>query len=249
MPSDARALYLDLAKRCVANVIYRDDGAVPGRENEPFLEERRADGRDWPKTAHTMIGLRRLENIKFCLESVLAAGIPGDVMETGAWRGGAAIFMRAVLAAYGVRDRVVWVADSFEGLPPPDPAAYPADEGVDLSGFAYLRVSLDEVRENFRAYGLLDGQVRFVQGWFRETLPRCGIERLALLRLDGDLYESTWLALENLYPKVSSGGYVIVDDYGAIEACRRAVEDFRKLHAITAAIAAIDWTGIFWQKP
>ncbi len=246
---DARERHLDLVKRCVANVIYRDDGAVPGCEGEPFLPERRAEGSDWPTRAHTMIGLRRLENIRNCAEDVLRCGVPGDLMETGVWRGGAAIFMRAILAAHGVEDRVVWVADSFEGLPPPDPAMYPADDGLDLSAVDYLRVPLEEVRANFLAYGLLDERVRFVRGWFRETLPTCEVERLALLRLDGDLYESTWVALENLYPKVSSGGYVIIDDYGAVEQCRHATEDYRKSHGITAELTAIDWTGIFWKKP
>lgn len=122
---NSRQLYLDLVKRCVANLIYRDDGAIPGCKNEGFMIERRGDGSDWPTRAHTMIGLLRLENIQACLEDIISRDVPGDVMETGVWRGGAAIFMRAILAAYGIVDRTVWVADSFAGLPPPDPAAYP----------------------------------------------------------------------------------------------------------------------------
>lgn len=83
------------------------------------MKKKRAAGKDWPKCADTMIGLQRLENIQFCVETVLHDGIPGDCIETGVWRGGATIFMRGVLKAYGIHDRRVWVADSFEGLPPP----------------------------------------------------------------------------------------------------------------------------------
>ena len=86
---------------------------------------------------------------------------------------------------------------------------------------------LEHVKENFQRYGLLDEQVRFVKGWFRDTLPHVPIERLAVLRLDGDLYESTIQALDGLYHKLSPGGFVIVDDYGNVPACRQAVNDFR----------------------
>ena len=222
---------------------------VPGTaKREAFAMATREQGADWPTRAHTMIGLHRLENIKTCLEDIIARRVPGDVMEAGVWRGGAVIFMRAILAAHGVVDRTVWAADSFGGLPPPDAAAYPADDGFDLSVFGNLSVSLEEVRENFRAYGLLDDRVRFVQGWFRKSLPACEVRRLSLLRLDGDLYESTWVALEALYPKISPGGYVIVDDYGAIEQCRRAVTEYRDRYEIAVPITPIDWSGVFWRK-
>jgi O-methyltransferase len=111
-----------------------------------------------------------------------------------------------------------------------------------------LAVSLDEVRANFEKYGLLDEQVRFLEGWFRETLPSAPIEELALIRLDGDMYESTYVALESLYPKLSLGGYLIVDDYGAVPTCRLAVDDFRRAHGIAEEMTPIDWTGIYWRK-
>ncbi len=208
----------------------------------------RMEGRIWPLVAHTMIGLKRLDNLEFCIEQVVTNGVVGDLIETGVWRGGAAIFMRAVLKAYGVTDRYVWVADSFEGLPPPNTGKYPYDAGDTLHEARELAVSLEEVKANFERYGLLDNQVRFLKGWFRDTLPAAPIERLAVLRLDGDMYQSTMDALVNLYPKLSEGGYVIVDDYGAIPACRQAVNDYRSANAITEEIHDIDWTGIFWQK-
>ncbi len=89
----------------------------------------RAVGRDWPARADSMIGLRRMDNIQDCIETVIRDDVPGDLIETGVWRGGATIFMRGVLKAYEDTTRTVWVADSFEGLPPPDPARYPADAG------------------------------------------------------------------------------------------------------------------------
>jgi hypothetical protein len=208
----------------------------------------RMEGRIWPRVAHTMIGLKRLDNLEFCIEQVITNGVVGDLIETGVWRGGATIFMRAVLKAYGVTDRSVWVADSFEGLPPPNTGKYPYDAGDSLHEARELAVSLEEVKANFERYGLLDDQVRFLKGWFRDTLPAAPIERLAVLRLDGDMYESTMDTLANLYPKLSQGGYVIVDDYGAIPACRQAVDDYRSANAITEEIRDIDWTGIFWQK-
>jgi hypothetical protein len=231
-------LFLDLIARCLTDSIY-DIGD----------EQARAEGRDWPARAHTMIGLKRLVNLRLCVETILDDRIPGDLVETGVWRGGATIFMRALLKARGVTDRVVWVADSFAGLPPPDTARYPHDRGITLHQFPQLAVSLERVQDNFRRYGLLDDQVRFLKGWFRDTLPSAPIERLAVLRLDGDLYESTIQALDALYDKVSPGGFVIVDDYHNVAACRHAVHDFRDRRGINDPIQTIDWGGAFWRRP
>jgi len=213
-----------------------------------FNPHERAEGRDWPLEAETMIGLRRLDNLQFCITDLLQRKVPGDFIETGVWRGGASIFMRAMLRVYSDTTRTVWVADSFQGLPPPDPDRYPADKGDRLWTVVQLAIPLEEVKANFAKYNLLDGQVRFLVGWFRDTLPRIAADRFALLRLDGDLYESTIDALRHLYPKLSIGGYVIIDDYGAVSACKAAVEDFRSEHNITDKIEPIDWTGVFWQR-
>jgi O-methyltransferase len=209
--------------------------------------ESRAAGRDWPATAETMIGLFRMDNLHAWLLDVIQRGVPGDVIEVGVWRGGATIFMRAVLRMCGESNRRVWVADSFEGLPPPDPARYPADAGDAHWQLPELAVSLAEVKANFDRYGMLDRQVRFLPGWFRDTLPTAPIDALALLRIDGDMYESTMVALRALYPKVSRGGYVIIDDYGALQSCRQAVDDFRREHSIADPLLPIDWTGVMWQ--
>jgi O-methyltransferase len=213
----------------------------------PPLE--RMQGRDWPADAETMIGHSRLDNLQDCIETALRDGVPGDLVEAGVWRGGATIFMRAVLAAHGDDERLVWVADSFEGLPRPDPGRAPLDRGDTAWAFsAELAVSLDAVKANFERYGLLDERVRFLAGWFKDTLPNAPIERLAVMRLDADMYESTMDALTALYPKLSPGGYVIVDDYGALPNCRAAVHDFRAAHDIDDPIVPVDWTGVYWRR-
>lgn len=198
--------------------------------------------------SHTMIGRKRLENIEDCLDVIRAEGIPGDLIETGVWRGGATIFMRGYLAAYDLPERNVWVADSFEGLPKPSLAQ---DEGWDYSAeqMPILAVSLDEVKENFRRYDLLDDRVRFLKGWFKDSLPAAPIGELALARMDGDLYESTMDALSALYDRVVPGGFLIVDDYGDFEPCRRAVDEFRRDRGITVPLQPVDWAGVFWRKP
>jgi O-methyltransferase len=226
--------------------------AMPGRdirlvETGEFRADQREEGRDWPVDAESMAGLKRLANTRYCVETALEDGVPGDLIETGVWRGGSCIYMRAVLKAHGVTDRTVWVADSFRGLPPPT-KEHGADVGSDFHKYDELAISVDEVKDNFRRYDLLDDRVRFLEGWFSETLATAPIEQLAVLRLDGDMYSSTIDALDALYDKVSDGGFIIVDDYGAIPACAKAVHDFRDRRSITDPIEEVDWTGAFWRK-
>jgi O-methyltransferase len=209
--------------------------------------EQREEGKIWPGYAHTMIGLKRLDNIQSCVEAVLREGVEGDLIETGVWRGGSCILMRAILAAYGVEDRKVYVADSFEGLPKPDPEKYPADKGDEHHAEVFLAVSQEDVENNFQKYGLLDDQVVFLKGWFKDTLPRAPIQKLSILRLDGDMYSSTMDSLGNLYPKLSSGGFCIIDDY-ALPGCKSAVDDFRRDQKISSELKTVDWTGRYWRK-
>jgi len=206
-----------------------------------------AEGRTWPAQGLTMIGAKRLDSLQACIETVLAEEVSGDLIETGVWRGGACIFMRGVLKAYGVTDRTVWAADSFEGLPRPARARYPADAGDRHHAVRFLAVPLDQVQANFARYGLLDAQVRFLAGWFRDTLPAAPFTTLALARLDGDMYESTMDALVSLYPRLSPGAFVIVDDF-ALAGCRNAVLDFRAQRGIEDRIHEVDSTGIYWRN-
>jgi O-methyltransferase len=223
--------------------------------NTIVLRRRNPDGsvvpayemRNFTELAHTMIGMRRIDNIQYCIETVLNDDIKGDLIETGVWRGGAAIFMRGVLAAHEIKDRSVWLADSFDGVPPP---THPQDAGFDISKrvYPFLAVSKETVAELFERYGLLDEQVKFLVGWFKDTLPIAPIEALSILRLDGDLYESTMDALNPLYAKVSRGGFIIVDDYYSCAPCRKAIDDFRRANAISDEMLKIDDQSVFWRK-
>ena len=256
-PADRRDRdrYLDLMERILTNTIYRDgwkghrEGLIDATASGTFRTDLREGGLDWPAVAHTMVGTKRLRNVRDLAQRALDEQVAGDFIETGVWRGGCCILMRAVLAAAGVADRRVFVADSFAGLPPPNAELYPADKDLDLSIHAELAIPLEEVRDNFDRYGLLDDQVVFVKGLFKDTLPEVPTRSFALIRLDGDLYESTMNALEALYPKLSPGGFVIVDDYGSIGACKAAVDDYRMRCGITAPISVVDSSGVWWQKP
>ncbi|MFJ3789701.1 TylF/MycF family methyltransferase [Kitasatospora sp. NPDC090091] len=241
-------LYLNLMKRVLANVIYEDAPVGWYGDVGGYDTDLRAAGRDLPTTAHTMVGLQRLDNVQSCVARVLEDGVPGDLIETGVWRGGVCILMRAVLEAYGVRDRRVWVADSFEGVPVVHSGSHPLDREMALHRInGVLKVTREEVAENFARYQLLDDQVGFLEGWFEQTLPSAPIDSLAVMRLDGDLYESTMDALTHLYPKLSAGGFVIVDDYN-IEPCRQAVADFRERHGVREPIVPIDGHGVHWRR-
>ena len=213
-----------------------------------FDPKSRLNGEDHPLFSFTMVGLKRLDNIQLLFEEIIENNTPGDLVETGVWRGGASIFMRALLEIYGQNDRLVWAADSFQGMPKPKEGV-PQDEGYDLASDRYLAVSLEQVKENFSKFDLLDDRVKFIPGWFEETLPIAPIEEIALLRLDGDLYESTMVPLVNLYHKVSPGGYVIVDDYYAWPSCSRAIKDFFASSGERPKIVRIDNTAAYWQKP
>jgi hypothetical protein len=271
MPEPA-ARYLDLLAGCLTRDLFLDEevrnvdlrdwpGPPDERALRAMLRERswrlvrpgadrktRAVGNDWPPHAETMVGLARLGNVLDCTARALVDDVPGDLVETGVWRGGTAIFLRAILAALGDEHRRVWACDSFAGLPEADAERYPIDVPMRLHEYSELEVGLDEVRANFARYGLLDERVVFTEGWFRDTLPSLPVQHIAVLRLDGDLYESTIDALVHLEPKVSPGGFVIVDDYNGIEACRQAVTDYRAAQAIGSPIHDVDWTAVWWRK-
>lgn len=261
---ELRLRYLNLLERALTHSLYHppDSRQPPEFVRDAFVRELRRSGQelslaepelarvhgiDWPVYAPTMIGRNRLRSVRRCVETVLAEGVPGDLVEAGCWRGGVGILMRGLLEAFGDRDRSVWLADSFEGVPAPNPEAYPADAG-DLNHTAdELAVTPDEVRANFRRFGLLDDRVRLVEGWFKDTLPGLRDRRWAVIRLDGDLYESTIDGLRNLYPGLAIGGYLIVDDFG-FPNCRAAVEDYRREHGIVEEIEQVDWTGVYWRR-
>jgi hypothetical protein len=239
-----RAAYLDLMRDSLIGRL-NEDPALPASKVVGYKDDHREYGWDWPSQAPSMIGARRMNNVRSECERALQRGVPGDFMETGVWRGGACIMMRAVLHAYGVTDRRVIAADTFAGFPEPSSEA---DATFYLHEFRDFAVPLEAVRAAFARYGLLDDQVVFLQGLFKDTLPRAPVKALAVLRLDGDMYESTRDGLVNLYDKLSSGGTLIVDDYFLFDAQRKAVDEFRAERGIADPIIQIDHYGGYWVK-
>ncbi|GAA3518676.1 TylF/MycF family methyltransferase [Aeromicrobium panaciterrae] len=278
LPDDLRDRYLDLVKRSLTGALSEDNDSILGgvrmlgakgikkrtanavakvagkldleiAYKKPYDPVARESGLDWPARAESMIGLKRMTNIQDCIAAVIADGVPGDLIETGVWRGGAVIFMKANLVAWGDTTRKVWVADSFEGLPPPDASRFPADKGDELHTQTGLAVGLETVKNNFRRYDLLDDDVEFLVGWFKDTLPVAPLGDIAVMRLDGDMYESTIQAIEVLYPKLSPGGFCIIDDFGShATQAGQAVHDYRDKNGITEPIIQIDEFGAFWRK-
>jgi O-methyltransferase len=251
-PEALRRAYLDLLKLAVCDLagattmsVGRFEGGVAAsRELAGDGLRLRAAGMDWPLQGLTMVGLGRLDDLQSCVETIVRDGVEGDLIEAGSWRGGASIVMRATLDTLGDAERTVYLADSFEGFPEPDDPERTQDEWVAID---YLAVPQDEVQQNFERLGV-DRGVTFVPGFFADTMPRLRGRRWALARLDGDTYESTRVALDALYPGVASGGYVVVDDYGALDECRQAVDEFRSEHGIEEPLEEVDWTGVRWRR-
>ena len=254
-PEQLREAYLgllklalcDLAGHTTISVGRLEDDQIFSRELPADQLALRTNGMDWPLSGLTMAGMLRLDDLQRCIESVVADGIAGDLVEAGSWRGGASILARATLDSLGATDRRLFVADSFQGFPRPDAERYPADGANDLEMFEFLSAPLDEVKASFHRFGLDDG-VEFVPGFFDATMPGLSGHPWAIARLDGDTYEATWLTLEALYPSLAVGGYLIVDDYGAFDECRAAVDEFRARHGIEEPIERVDWTCVKWRR-
>lgn len=204
----------------------------------------RAGGFDWPLQGLTMVGLKRLDDLQECVESVVDEDIEGDLIEAGCWRGGASIFARATLDVLGDEGRTVYVADSFEGFPA---SSDKQSDRERLSAIDFLAVPQEEVRANFARFGCERG-VTFVPGFFEDTLPSLSERTWSVVRLDGDTYDATWFALEQLYPRLSVGGYLIVDDYGALNECRQAIDEFRDVHGVKEPLEEVDWTCMRWRR-
>lgn len=253
-----RRAYLDLLKLCLTDLAGTatvsvgptPDGVAVARELSGDHMQLRAAGLDWPFQGLTMGGLSRLDDLQSCVSAVVRDGVQGDLIEAGAWRGGSSILMRATLDSLG-DDRAVWVADSFEGFVKREDTEEVDGDVADLhaylSDFEFLAVSVQEVRDNFVRLGCERG-VNFVRGLFQDTLPGLADRRWAIVRLDGDSYEATRVALASLYPGLAPGGYLIVDDYGVTEECRQAVDEFRAEHGITEPLQEVDWSCVRWRR-
>lgn len=199
---------------------------------------------------HSMVTLgRRIKTVELTL-AVLALGIPGDVFETGVFRGGTAVLMLEVLRQYGrdVSARAFWAADSFSGLPDTHPKDR-RDEGKAgrhagalIGRPHYYTTAQASFEANLEQHGVMripHVRLHVLPGWFNETLPRAGVQQIAFLRLDGDVYSSTMQALNALYDKVSPGGLVYIDDYGTYIGCRNAVNEFRRTRGLNVPLVKI----------
>lgn len=249
----AQELYLEMMKSTVSATVYNkaEKSIKPAHSLQapvPISIQKREGGEDWAYFGDTMTGWKRLDNVWNLIKSVVEENVPGDYIETGVWRGGSSVFARAVLNAYGQSDRRSFLCDSFAGLPPGDRDLDKKDKNWDVMHW-YLAVPEVIVASNFRKYGLLDHNVVFAKGFFNETMPELKkhAERFSVMRLDGDMYESTVDVLYNLYDKLSIGGYVIMDDWFGFPS-KTACEDFFRVHGIQPEIIPIDNFSAYWKK-
>lgn len=249
-----KELYLQLLRDTLCGETY-DDVAVlkpPFRQILKWLLPKLHIGRRvktssnrgdyWPLNAMTMVGKKRLDNFGFCIESVLSDKVPGAIVECGVWRGGSSIYAKGVLTVLK-SDKNLYLCDSFEGLPK---SIMRQDLAINWTRSGdYLGVDLDTVKDNFSRHHLLDDKVKFLKGWFKDTLPKFPEDKIAVLRCDGDMYESTMDILTNLYPKVQAGGFVIIDDW-FIPCCQSAFKDY--FGAQIPAIVKIDDQSVYFRK-
>ena len=232
-----RTLYLELIKRALSNYLYL--GQNTEYERYYALSRSHYANYEWkiPEQSrpHTLLNKSQLDSLESLIRDVLANDVPGDFVEAGVYRGGCCIFMRAALKAFGDSDRRVWVADTFSGIP--YSSSKSKSDRVDSWEDRWV-CGLDEVKSIFSRYQLLDEQVCFLEGTFSETFPKARFGQFALVRLDADSYESTQDALEHLYPKLSVGGYLVIDDWH-LAGCLKAVHDYRQKHGIKERIIGL----------
>jgi O-methyltransferase len=252
--------YLALLRRTLTRMDLGDEGTRPfapaqtgnvGRQWSPADPYKRRKGRDWPRHAETMVGLERLGLVHGLLNMTRDAGIPGDWAECGVWRGGVSIYAAAWALVYH-EPMHVYCFDSFEGLP--EGGRYKQDEGdPHHTQNDIFAVGSAEVMQNFVRYDIPDFAWTAVRGFFRDSLPvwreEQGEHPLRILRIDADMYEGTHDALMYLEPNVSPGGYIIIDDYGDVTACRTAVHDYLHNTGQRVDIEEFDHTCVWWRKP
>ena len=263
--SQIQNTYINLLKLTISGVAYAEyDRAVatapnlmwdPSKgvlgltgSNEAFNAHQRHHGLDWPLIGLSMAGQVRLDNVEYMIKMIINEKVPGDFIECGVWRGGSSILARGILDIMGETHRTVFVIDSFQGLP----QAVTAKDGTGWDKLNYVSVSLEAVRNNFRNFGLLQENVKFVQGFFVDSLPKARglFNDLSIIRADGDMYSSTMDILFNLYGRLSIGGFVMFDDAPTIRECQSALDDFRSWHGITEPMTLVDpgYPGVYWRK-
>jgi O-methyltransferase len=200
----------------------------------------------------TMTSDERISALCHAVRYVTKHGIPGDIAECGVWRGGS--MMAAALTLLGERDlaRTLYLFDTFEGMPPPTDIDRAAESGksaallleaADESSLIVARAPLDDVRANLASTNYPADRIRFIKGRVEDTIPREAPERIAILRLDTDWYASTRHELIHLYPRLSVGGVLVIDDYGHWEGARKAVDEYINDNRLRLLLQRIDYTG------
>ncbi len=247
-------LYLWTLKHSLTGVLLQTPFYRPPKTDNflPYDKNLRYNGRDWPVWGLTMTGIKRLNALQSLIGQIRNKNVSGDFVECGVWRGGSSIFMRGVLKVFNITDRTVHLVDSFEGLP----VASTSEDSDDWSRMSYLKVSQDVVEDAFARYNLLDEQVQFHQGFFRYSLPKLRKDllienrQISLLRMDGDMYESTMDILFNLADLLAPSACIIVDDWG-IDVCQKAMKDFFATHKLEPKIVSIDGDAVYFclDKP
>ncbi|MFC2007780.1 TylF/MycF/NovP-related O-methyltransferase [Chloroflexota bacterium] len=207
---------------------------------------------------YTMIGRTGLLATYDIASEVEKKGIEGCFVECGVARGGCSALM-AMLVNDNNSGRKVWLFDSFEGLPSPtaeddyeEPIiSMPTNKSASIVSRGYCLGTYDEVEELlFSKLGLNRDNVYMERGWFQDTLPKCKdkIGAIAILRIDGDWYESTKCCLDNLYDNVVTGGYIIIDDYWSVTGCKKATDDFLKKRELNMNLTFDDRGGVYFIK-
>lgn len=232
-PHPAQSAYIELIKRAITNYHYLGgDVALADFRALDLYDAKRGEWRIAAEARPlTLLTKGQLDLIEELARQVIGQAVAGDFIEAGVWRGGAIVLLRALLKVSGIADRRVFAADSFAGIPlnvsfRHDPVDKWSDRWVASRG---------EVEQGIARFGLLDPQVVFVEGFFAESLKALAGERFALIRLDSDSYESVLTSLEFLYPLLSPGGALIIDDWHLV-GCQMAVGHYRTRHGITERI-------------
>jgi O-methyltransferase len=187
-----------------------------------------------------MISSRRARALQRVARRIVRDGVPGALVDCGVWNGGSTI-----LLSDAAPEREVWAFDSFEGLPEPGPL-----DGPDSAGWRGECLGAEaKLRDGFRRYAS-EERLHVAKGWFDQAFPEHADEvgAVAVLHADGDWYESVLLTLRTFYPRLSPGGYVVIDDYGAWPGATRAVDEFRREVGETSPMIAADFTGRYWRK-
>jgi hypothetical protein len=208
---------------------------------------------------YTMTSAERLWSLLNAVRYVVEEDIPGDLAECGVWRGGSIMAMALQLRDMGVGDRRIWLYDTFAGMTPPTAEDVEAGTGTTAADMlshtdvgdgnnVWCVAGRADVEANVRSTGYPMDQFTFVEGDVARTLYEQAPDRIALLRLDTDWYESTRIGLEVLYPRLAVGGVCILDDYGHWEGARKAVDDYFADRGLRPFMHPIDYSGRLFIK-